>query len=177
MRKLIPLFLAAAALSGQDLKIPLNIDKLASKAGESVDVTLDSSMLQLAGKFLSDKKPEEAEARRLINGLKGIYVRSFQFAKPGEYAAADVEALRAQLKSPLWSRIVGVRSQREGENADIFLKTESSQITGLAIIAANPKELTIVSIVGSINPEDLSRLGGQFGIPRVEVAPPKGEKK
>ena len=167
--------LLALGLGAQDLKIPINIDNLASKAVETVDVTLDASMLQLAGKFLSDKKPDEAEARKLIEGLKGIYVRSFEFAKPGQYSNADVEAVRAQLKAPVWARIVGVRSKREGENTDVFVRMENNRIAGLAVIAAEPTELTIVHISGNINPEDLSRLGGQFGIPKVEVKP--GEKK
>lgn len=175
MKQLLALPLLALALSAQDIKIPVNVEKLAAKAVETVDVTLDGSMLQLAGKFLSDKDPEEAEARRLISGLRGIYVRSFEFEKPGEYSPADVEAVRTQLKAPLWSRIVGVRSKRDGENAEVFLKNENNKVTGLAVIAADPKSLTIVNIVGDINPEDLSRLGGQFGIPRIETR--HGEKK
>jgi hypothetical protein len=168
----------AAGLCAQDFKIPLNIDKLAAKAVETVNVTLDSSMLQLAGAFMSEKKgPDEAEAKRLIQGLKGIYVRSFEFAKPGEYTEADVEALRTQLKAPQWSRIVGVRSKADGENADVFVRRENNQIAGLAIIAAEPKELTIVHIDGLIRPEDLSRLGGQFGVPRIELKQGQGEKK
>ncbi|HWQ54889.1 MAG TPA: DUF4252 domain-containing protein [Bryobacteraceae bacterium] len=175
MKRILVLALLALGLGAQDFQIPVNIEKLAAKAVDTVDVTLDASMLQFAGTFLSDKKPEEAQARQLINGLKGIYVRSFEFEKPGEYSAADVEAIRVQLKAPLWSRIVGVRSKREGENAEVFLKRENNKVTGLAVIAADPKSLTIVNIVGAINPEDLSRLGGQFGIPRLEA--PKEEKK
>lgn len=168
MKRLLVFPLLALAVCAQDIKIPVNVENLAAKAVGTVDITLDASMLQLAGGFLSDKKPDEAEARRLISGLKGIYVRSFEFAKPGEYSPADVEAVRTQLRAPLWSRIVGVRGRRDGENAEVFLKKENDRVTGLAVIAADPKSLTIVNIVGNINPEDLSRLGGQFGIPRLE---------
>ena len=35
-------------------------------------------------------------------------------------AAADIESVRSQLKGPLWSRIVGVQSKTEGENAEVF---------------------------------------------------------
>ena len=175
MKMLTIAVLLALGLGAQDFKIPLNVDRLAAKAVESVDVNLDAAMLQLAGKFLSDKKPEEADARRLIGGLKGVYVRSFEFSKPGEYSEADVESLRAQLKPPVWSRIVGVRSKKDGENADVFLKTENNRITGLAVIATEPRELTIVHISGPINPDDLGRLGGQFGIPRLDVKPGAGK--
>jgi hypothetical protein len=173
MRTIGILALLAFGLNAQDFKIPPSVERLAARATNVVDVTLDGGMLQLAGRFLSDKKTDEAEAKQLIAGLQGIYVRSFQFDKPGEYSPADVEAIRAQLTAPLWSRIVGVRSRSDGENAEVFLKTEHNRITGLAVIAADPKSLTIVNIVGAINPDDLSRLGGQFGIPRLETQPQK----
>jgi hypothetical protein len=176
MRTIGTFFLLALALNAQEFKIPASIEKLAAKAVDTVEVTLDGGMLQLAGRFLSEKKTDEAEAKRLIAGLESVFVRSYQFDKPGQYSPADVEALRAQLTAPVWSRIVGVRSRREGENAEVFLKTENKRITGLAVIAADPKSLTIVNIVGAINPEDLSRLGGQFGIPRLETRPPEEKK-
>ncbi len=164
-------------LVAQDFKLPASIERLAEKASEVVDVTMDSSMLQLASRFLSDKDADSAKLKRMIGGLKGIYVRSFEFEKPGEYRPSDVDALRSQVQMPAWSRIVGVRS-RKGENADIYLKTEGGQITGLLIIAAEPKELTIVRISGAIRPEDLQELGGHFGIPKLESEPSrKGEKE
>jgi hypothetical protein len=154
---------------GQEVKIPQSIERLADRASEVVDVTLDSSMLQLAAKFLSGKDPDTARVKRLADGLKGIYVRSFQFDKPGEYSPADVEALRAQLRAPGWSRIVGVRKAKSGEHSEVYLRSEGGNIVGLAVIAAEPRELTVVSISGSIRPEDLSELGGHFGIPRMET--------
>jgi hypothetical protein len=158
--------------------MPVALDKLAAKAVESVDVTLDGNLLQLAGKFLSDKDADQAKAKKLISGLKGIFVRSFTFAKEGEYNAADIQGLRAQLQAPAWSRIVGVTSKRDRDNAEVYLKVgDGSKIGGLVVIAAEPKELTVVSIVGSIQPEDLAELGGQFGIPKLDVQQKKSEQK
>ena len=170
MKRLIPLFLIALApLVGQEIKFPPSLDKLAAKAVETVDVTLDSSMLKLAGKFLSSDEPDNAKVKKLIEGLKGIYVKSFEFDKEGEYSEADVEAIRSQLRAPGWSRIVGVRSKRQGENAEVFIKSEGSQIVGLTVVAAEPKELTLVNIVGPIDLDQLADLGGHFGVPKMEV--------
>ena len=155
----------------QEFKIPPSIEKLADKATEVVDVTMDSSLLQLASRFLSDKDADEARVKKLVAGLKGVYVRSFEFENTGEYDPSDVAALRAQLKSPGWSRIVGVRSRKNGDNAEVFVSSDAGQINGLVIIAAEPKELTIVNIVGLIKPEDLRDLGGNFGIPKFETGP------
>jgi len=162
-------FVALLPVAAQEFKIPASLDKLADKATEVVDVTLDSSMLQLASRFLSDKDADEARVKKMVAGLKGVYVKSFEFGKAGEYEESDVAAMRAQLKSPGWARIVGVRSRKSGDNAEVFIGSDGGQVTGLVVIAAEPKQLTIVSIVGSLKPEDLRDLGGNFGIPKMEM--------
>jgi hypothetical protein len=69
--------------------------------------------------------------------------------------------------------VVGVRSSRGGEDVDVFLKMEKDRIAGLVVIAAQATQLTFVNIVGPIDLEQLSSLGGQFGIPKLEVERPK----
>lgn len=160
--------IALAPLGAQELKLPASLERLAAKASEVVDVTMDANLLQLASRFLSDKNKDDAQVKKLIGGLKGIYVRSFEFEKTGEYQDSDVEPLRTQLRAPAWSRIVGVRSRKSGENSEVYLRTEGSKIGGLAILVTEPKELTIVSIEGSIDPDQLNELGGHFGIPKIE---------
>jgi hypothetical protein len=168
---------ALVCAPAQELKMPPGLEKLAEKATETVDVTMDQSLLQLASRFLSDKDPDEARVKRLVAGLKSIYVKSFEFDSAGEYQESDVAAIRAQLKPPVWSRVVGVRSKKDGENAEVFIASDAAQVTGLAVIAAEPKQLTIVHIVGQIRPEDLRELGGNFGIPKFEVGKHKTEAK
>jgi Domain of unknown function (DUF4252) len=160
----------------QDIKIPVNIEKLSKKASEVVDVNLDGAMLKFASKFLSDEEQDDVEAQQLIKNLKGIYVRSFEFDNPGEFSEADVEEVRAQLKAPTWVRTVNVRSKKDSEKVDVFFKMEGDNVMGLAIIASEPKELTIVNLVGLIDPSKLSQLSGHFGIPKIEPAPKPAPK-
>lgn len=172
MRRIVFALLTVAVLSSaaiaQELKMPVDLDRLAAKASETTEVTLNGRTLQLAAKFMNDEG--DAEARELVKKLKGVYVRSFEFDKAGEYSQADVEAIRSQLKSPVWEKVVNVHSKREGENAEIYFKTDASnQIAGLVVIAADPRELTIVHIDGPLDPSDLEKIGGDFGVPRVEM--------
>ncbi|MGP0076486.1 MAG: DUF4252 domain-containing protein [Bryobacteraceae bacterium] len=169
--------LALAPLGAQEIKLPASLERLAAKASEVVDVTMDANLLQLASRFLSDKDADDAKVKKLIAGLKGIYVRNFEFTKAGEYQESDVEPVRAQLRNPAWSRIVGVRSQKSGENAEVYVKTENGKIGGLVVLATEPKELTIVSIEGAIDPDQLSELGGHFGIPKVDARKESGHGK
>jgi hypothetical protein len=176
MKFAIPALLVILPLAAQDIKMPAGLDKLAAKASETVDVSLDGALLQLASRFLSDKDPDEAHVKKLMGGLKGVYVKSFEFEDRDQYKASDVEELRAQLKAPGWSRIVSTHSKRNGDNSEIYIKTDAGQISGLTIIVTEPKELTIVNIVGSIHPEDIRDLGGHFGIPK-DIVPGKNDKK
>ncbi len=177
MKFAIPALLAILPLAAQDIKMPAGFDKLAAKASEVVDVSLDGALLQLASRFLSEKDPDEAHVKRMVGGLKGIYVKSFEFDDRDQYKESDVEELRAQVRGPAWSRIVSAKSKKNGENSEIFIKTEAGQIAGLVVIATEPKELTIVSIIGSIRPEDLRDLGGHMGIPKIDVGPVKKDDK
>jgi hypothetical protein len=162
----------SAVLCAQGINIPRSLDKLAERATESVDVTLDASLLQLASGFLSKDNADEVTVKKIVSKLKGVYVRSFEFDKEGQYSMSDVEAIRTQLKAPGWSRIVGVKSIK-GENSEVYLKRDGNQVAGLVVVSAEPKELTIVNIDGPIDPEELSKLSGHMGIPPFGPRNPK----
>jgi hypothetical protein len=178
--KITTIALAAVLMPlwAQDIKLPANLDKLAAKADETVDVSLDSSMLRLAGRFLSDKDKDTAKTKKTLSGLQSIAVKSFEFSSEGQYDKADVDAVRAQVQGPQWSRIVGVTSKKDGENADVYFKDAGNgNLGGIVVICAEPKELTIVSIAGMLDPSELADLGGQFGVPKLDVGINASRKK
>jgi Domain of unknown function (DUF4252) len=157
----------------QSAKLNLeSLSKLADKADEVVDVNLDGPTLKFAQKFMdADKDEDDAEALQLIKGLTGIYVKSYEFDHPGEYSDADVEAIRAQLKNSAWVRFVDVKSKRERENDEIYLMSNPSGKgnLGMAILVAEPTELTVVNIVGPIDMEHLADLEGKMGVPNLDL--------
>jgi len=164
------------AAYGQALDLKF-LDRLASKASETANVSLDGSLLQMAAKFLSKDDPDDAKVKQLIGGLKGIYVKSFEFDTDGAYSESDVTAVREHLRSPDWSRIVDVHSRKEGENAEIYIKTGGKDLGGLVIISTEPRQLTVISIVGKIDLDQLSDLGGNLGVPKLELEKTKPTKK
>jgi len=170
-RLLLAALLLAVPASAQQVK--WNFDRIAARASNTVEVSLNGALLRFATKFLSDDDKDEAKVKKLVGGLQGIYVKSFEFKKPGEYNAADLDSFRSPLHSPDWQRIVGTHSNEDGETVEVYIKNDTKGIGGLAIIATEPKQLTLVNIVGAIDIDSLSELGGHFGIPDVEV----GKKK
>ncbi len=169
MRIVMMMLVALATLGAQEIKLPASLDALSAKAVESVDVTLDGTLLRFAAKF-ADKDGTNSDVKKIMAGLDGIYVRSFEFAGEGEYSIADVDAVRAQLQSPAWVRVVGVRSKRHENDVDVYFKTSSgAALGGIVVISTEPRELTIVNVVGTIDPAQLSHLGGQFHIPVLDL--------
>jgi hypothetical protein len=169
------LLLIAPIADAQELPWKMNFEKFAAQATETVDVTLDANMLNLAKNFLSDHDKDQREAKEIVSQLKGIYVRSYEFDKTGVYNEADIEAFRAQLKAPEWNRIVGVHSKREGENDYVYIRQVGGKMTGLAVIAAEAKELTLVYIDGPIDLQKISALSGEFGVPKMDYGHAKVE--
>lgn len=168
----ILLSMAAVTLLGAQ-QLQFNLEQLAPKASNTVDVQLSENLLQFAAKFLDGKDPEEAQVKKLLMGITGIYVKSYQFKTAGVWAPADLERIRTQLRAPLWGRIVGVTNTEDGSNAEVFVRSENQKMTGVAILVSDPKEVTVVNIVGHIDLASLADLGGHFGIPKVETAPSK----
>lgn len=146
-------------------RLNLDFPGLADKAEEVVDVTLDANMLRLAAKFLSGHNSDERAVRDVINGLEGIYVRSYEFAKAGEYDLSLIDRVKSQLGSS-WKPLVTVRSKTK-ENVNIMADMRGDKVVGLVIIAAEPREFTIVNIQGTIDIDRLADLSGQFGIPEI----------
>jgi len=112
--------------------------------------------------------------------LQGIYIRSYTFDKDAAYQQADIDAVRNQLSAPGWNRLVQTRSRKSQANVDIYIMVADNQATGLALIASEPRQFTIVNIVGAIDLDKLHKLEGQFGVPKLDIdvkAPAPNNKK
>jgi hypothetical protein len=167
----------AATAQAQNARLEMGqLDLLAARASQTVDVNIDERLMQLTAKFLSTKDPDEAKVREVVNGLKGIYVKSFEFEHEGDYSPADIESIRAQLRNPAWSRIVNVNSKKDG-SVEIYLMTSGTRVDGLAVLATDPKEVTIVNILGPVDLEKLTQLEGQFGVPDLGLEQSKPKPK
>ena len=166
-----------ATASAQNPRIQTTqLDALAAKASETVDVNIDESLMALTTRFLSSKDDDEKKVKELVSGLKGIYVKSFEFENEGQYTDADLESIRSQLRNPAWSRIINVNSKKDG-SIEVYLMHAGAQISGLAVLATELKEITVINIVGPVDLDKLTQLEGQFGIPELGLEGSKPKHK
>jgi hypothetical protein len=156
---------AGSAVAQNSLPLPSPVEKeLAARASSVTEVTLGKNMLAFAAKFLDGKDKDEEATRHLIEGLDGIYVRSYEFDKEGQYSLDELEKLRSYFGSTDWSPIVHERDKKSGESTDVMMKMVNGNPHGLFVLDAEPKELSIVLILGPVKMEDLSKLSSIGGL-------------
>jgi hypothetical protein len=163
--------LAVAALAmpvaaqNSELPAPPPIEKdLAARASNVTEVTLGKNMLAFASKFMNGKGKDDDSARQLIQGLDGIYVREYEFDKEGQYSPEDIEQLRKYFETSEWTPMVRERERKSGETTDVMVKLVNGESHGMFILTAEPKELTIVLILGPIRMDELGMLKGLGGL-------------
>lgn len=174
-----------AAIAGMGLPVvaqspeapfPVTLQKqLAERAANYTEVSLDKKMLAFASRFMNDK--DAAEGKRIVSKLDGVYVRSYEFDKPGQYTRADLDSVRHQFDTPEWTQLVKTRSRDASDDADIYMKIVDNEVQGMFVLDAEAKELDFVYISGPIAPEDLQDLSGNFGIPAGTYGKMKEKEK
>jgi hypothetical protein len=146
------------------LKLP-QFRSLASKATESVNISLSPWLLHMAGAFINDKDEDSVATKHLLAGIKAIEVRSYEFASDNVYSDADIDSVRSQLAG--WSQIMQVHDREKSEDVDMYLLIENNVTKGFTLIAREPREFTIINIVGSISIDDLPKLQSHLHLPKI----------
>lgn len=177
------LILCCAAGSGfaQDAKLQLDyLNKLGEKAARVTDVTLDGSLLQFAVNLIEKADDEGdkdvAQLKAIVKGLKGIYIKSFEFDGASQYSKADVDAVRSQI-GPRWTKIVQSIDKRHNEHNEIYLLKNGEQVAGVVILVAEARELTVVNIVGDVPMDKIASLERHFVSGQKEPAKNGKQKK
>lgn len=161
----VALAMAARAQQPSPLPLPPALEKeLAARASNVTEVTLGKNMLGFAAKFMNGKDQDEAATKRLIENLDGIYVREYEFDKDGQYSMEEVAKLRSYFATSEWTPIVHSRERNSGETTDVLLKVVNGETRGMFVLSAEPRELSIVLILGPVRMEDLGRLKGLGGL-------------
>ena len=96
----------------------------------------------------------EKRTDKTPDGRGTVYVREFEFREAGAYREEDLAAVRAQVAGPGWSQMLKTvdRDDPAGvETVEIYVYTRKVGRRvrgGMLIIAAEPKELTVVNVAG-----------------------------
>lgn len=167
------LFLLAATTANAQDEARLhfeNLNKLENKAADVVEVNIDGKLLETAKRVMVKAgDPDAKKVAQAISGLRGIYVRVYDFEKENEYDIADVDDIRSQLKSPGWEKLANVRSKKDNQKIDVFTMFTGDRMSGVAVVISESKSITLVNVVGPIDLETLAEMSGKLSIPRIEI--------
>ncbi len=128
-----------------------------------VEVNLSGKLISLVAKA-AKPNPEVTE---LLNMLKGVYVRVYE-----NDTTTFNELTRHyedKLEKEKWEIIAKIKE--EGETVQVRILLGKDTILGLFVMVAGEIEVTLVNIVGEINPERIGELLtnlDNLGLPHIE---------
>ena len=148
-------------------KLELKFDALAARASDKAEIDLDSNLLRL---FLQMSGEKDRDG--LLNNVRAIHVRTYTFAKTGEYSQKDLEPLRSQVSAQSrWSRVI---NQKESEQTtEIWVAADGTKLGACLSVATEEKELSVVYLEGTMSLAQVKGLmehDGWHGLVRLAEA-------
>jgi hypothetical protein len=165
---------AVAAANPDTGPVPLEwtppaLAALSAQAAVKSSFTLDRTMLAAASTLLPDA---DAEARQTIAKLDGVSVHTLRFGDSSLMDPAAVASIREAYHLRGWKHLVSATNSggpvHDG-TTDVWVVLDGATVRGAVVLAQTPKSLTLVTIAGNLNPVDIFRLRGHFGIPRFDT--------
>lgn len=147
---------------------PPALQYLSAHASMKESFTLDRTMLAAAAGMLPDA---DADARQAINRLDGVSVHLLRFSNEGMIDDDAVASIRAAYHLRGWKHLVTTTDAGgpvHNGTTDVWMVMDGVNVRGAVVLAETPKSLTLVTVAGNIDPVDLLRLRGHFGIPRFD---------
>ena len=146
------------------------LQALENKADQMVSVNLEGESLDEGSKLLAIRNGVSKSVKELVKGLKGVYLRRFWFGGKDSYEEADVEPIKQELRRPGWAPMIESKIRDKNEAVSVYSYTVNDRLAGVAVLSADPKEVTLINIVGPVDLKALSDLGKQMGLPAMNLA-------
>ncbi|MGI9034661.1 MAG: DUF4252 domain-containing protein [Pyrinomonadaceae bacterium] len=178
LKLILPLLiLATISVKAQDARLHFEkLNKLETSATDVVEVNIDGKLLETAKRVLLKVKDQDAQkVGQAISGLKGIYVRVYNFENENQYNAGDVDEIRSQLNTSGWEKLANVRSKKNNQKVDVYTMFAGNQMSGLAVVVSDSKSVSLVNVIGPIDIDMLAELGGHLNIPKIDIEKDTGK--
>ena len=132
----------------------------------SLEVDIRGQMLQLVAESSREEDPELAE---LLDRLEAIQVRGFPMLR-SQFRRMESHSrdLAEQLEDDGWNTVVKLRDY--GQYVDVYAKENDRYIEGLMMMVVDTElgETVLINIVGTMQAEELGRIGSRFDIAPLE---------
>ncbi len=147
----------------------LHFASLEHKADEVVKVNLWGRSLEQAKKLLGLRKNVTGSVRSFMNGLTAVYRRTYRF-RGGQANEKDVEPVHRRLTEDGWVPLIETEDRRKPQALSVYSYYENEEVAGMTVVSSEPREVTVLKIMGPVNFEALSAIGSGMGLPVMRVA-------
>ncbi len=145
--------------------VPRGIEALRQHASSKTEFTLDHSMLIAASKL----DPGNEDLRRVIAGVSGVEVHRYSFPGAWTYDTQALSSVKDEYSAAGWKQVMSNHGKDGGSSlTSLWMRLENNAISNVAVLLEKSSEVDFIVVSGSISPLDLFRLGGHFGIPKIE---------
>jgi uncharacterized protein YbdZ (MbtH family) len=135
---------------------------LEARADEVVHLHLNSATLQAAARAFPQDASQDASFFQALSGVSDLQVISLSFHGEGMPAQEDIDAVRSVAVPAGWTRFLSTKSSDPQEMVNGYAGP-----SGLAIIVAEPDEITAVHIDGILSSGAIPLLSHRFGLPAI----------
>ena len=108
-------------------------------------LSIGPTVLWLAARYMDDP-----EIKALLKSLNGVRIRIYEVDGDRERVTRNLQHLGQKLQGDHWVPVMLV--QEDGEHTQMFAKSSPRGIQGLTIVSQDEQEVTIINVMGEIEP-------------------------
>jgi hypothetical protein len=123
----------------------------------TLEINLTAPILRMVAAFAGEQDPELAA---LVEGLEAVRVRAGELRPGGEGSVGErLRAAGRWLDERGWQPMVRVREAEE--EVMIYTRLDASGVVeGMTVLAVESSEVTVVNLIGRLDPAQLGRIIG-----------------
>ena len=144
--------------------VPEALGPLVDSAEVKNSFVLDRTLLGAGAALLPDS---EEGARQSLRKLDGVSVRLYRFHDAGMIDPDQAALLREAYRARGWKHLVSGEkgAMLHSGTTDVWLAVDGVTVRGGTVLAITPKSVSLVTFAGNLDPVDILKLRGHFGIP------------
>jgi hypothetical protein len=158
----------ALAQRPEDTGFPFKLPEIFSEENVSVEINLPRFLLAMVAKATAGETGDD-DFSKVIAGLQEIKVRIAEVEEGLPKNALDeIRDAAGSLDRQGWYPLMRVR--QEDESFYIYLWQQGDTVNGVVVLFAEPTEAGLIHIRGTVDPEELGRLGATLDLPGLSEA-------
>ncbi len=140
------------------------LDKIEDSEGVT-SVLVTKKMFELFSKT-TDVKVEGESLNDVISGLQELKIFEISQSKAAKLPALNFSNLTSTLKKDGYEVLLKIKDK--GDNVEIYILEKSGMVKHLFLVAEDDEDMQLISLLGDIDLEKISKLSGTLNIEELK---------